>query len=130
MAVTLHTSHGEMKVEIFCDAVPRTCFNFLALAASGYYDGTLFHRNVRGFMLQGGDPTGSGERSALAFFSSPLNGARERWWARGVWTARARERSRVPNACAVENDRLSRASQARAASRYGAANSETSCGAS
>ena len=67
MAVTLHTSHGEMKVEIFCDAVPRTCFNFLALASSGYYDGTPFHRNVRGFMLQGGDPTGTGERSTVFF---------------------------------------------------------------
>ena len=61
MAVTLHTNHGDMKLEIFCDSVPRTAFNFLALAASGYYDGTLFHRNVKGFMLQGGDPTGTGK---------------------------------------------------------------------
>ena len=61
MSVTLHTTHGDMKLEIFCDSVPRTSFNFLALVASGYYDGTLFHRNVRGFMLQGGDPTGSGK---------------------------------------------------------------------
>jgi cyclophilin family peptidyl-prolyl cis-trans isomerase len=50
-----------VKLEIFCDSVPRTAFNFLALAASGYYDGTLFHRNVRGFMVQGGDPTGTGK---------------------------------------------------------------------
>ena len=61
MAVTLHTSHGDIKLEIYCDTVPRTAFNFLALCASGYYDGTLFHRNVKGFMLQGGDPTGSGK---------------------------------------------------------------------
>ena len=84
MAVTLHTSHGEMKVEIFCDAVPRTCFNFLALASSGYYDGTPFHRNVRGFMLQGGDPTGTGERSTVFF----LHGARE-----GLPGAHTRRRS-------------------------------------
>ena len=61
MSVTLHTSHGPIKLELFCDSVPRTTFNFLALAASGYYDGTIFHRNVKGFMLQGGDPTGTGK---------------------------------------------------------------------
>lgn len=61
MSVTLHTNHGDVKLEIFCDSVPRTAFNFLALAASGYYDGTQFHRNVRGFMVQGGDPTGTGK---------------------------------------------------------------------
>ena len=57
-AVTLHTSLGDLKAEIFCEEVPRTAENFLALCASGYYDGTLFHRNIRGFMIQGGDPTG------------------------------------------------------------------------
>ena len=44
--------------------MPRTTFNFLALAASGYYDGTLFHRNIKGFMVQGGDPTGAGKGGA------------------------------------------------------------------
>ena len=61
MSVTLHTTMGDIKIEIYCDSVPRTAFNFLALAASGYYDGTLLHRNVRGFMVQGGDPTGNGK---------------------------------------------------------------------
>lgn len=46
---------------MFCDTVPNSSFNFLALAASGYYDGSLFHRNMKGFMLQGGDPTGTGK---------------------------------------------------------------------
>ena len=64
MAVTLHTNRGDLKLEIFCDTVPRTAFNFLALAASGYYDGCLFHRNIKGFMLQGGDPTNSGKGGA------------------------------------------------------------------
>lgn len=41
--------------------VPKAAFNFLALAASGYYNNTLFHRNIRGFMIQGGDPTGTGK---------------------------------------------------------------------
>ena len=56
MSVTLHTSLGDLKLEIFCDTAPRTSFNFLALAASGAYDGTLAcHRNIAGFMMQGGD---------------------------------------------------------------------------
>ena len=58
MAVTLHTSLGDLKLEIFCDTAPRTSFNFLALAASGRYDGTIFHRNIKGFMIQGGDTSG------------------------------------------------------------------------
>jgi len=61
MSLTMHTNHGDVKIEIFCDNVPRTAFNFLALAASGYYDGTRFHRNIKGFMLQGGDPTNTGK---------------------------------------------------------------------
>ena len=61
MSVTLHTSLGDVKIELFCDTAPRTCFNFLALAASGSYDKTLFHRNMRDFMIQGGDPTGTGK---------------------------------------------------------------------
>jgi peptidyl-prolyl cis-trans isomerase-like 3 len=54
MSVTLHTSLGDIKLEVFCDTSPRTSFNFLALCASGYYNGTLFHRNIPGFMIQGG----------------------------------------------------------------------------
>jgi peptidyl-prolyl cis-trans isomerase-like 3 len=42
MSVTIHTSIGDLKLEIFCDTAPRTAFNFLALAASGSYDGTTF----------------------------------------------------------------------------------------
>ena len=52
MSVTLHTSIGDVKLEIFCDTAPRTAFNFLALCANGSYDGTLFHRNIRGFMVR------------------------------------------------------------------------------
>ncbi|CAI5537466.1 unnamed protein product [Closterium sp. Naga37s-1] len=60
MSVTLHTNLGDIKCELFCDEVPKACENFLALCASGYYDTTIFHRNIRGFMIQGGDPTGTG----------------------------------------------------------------------
>ncbi|KAI9325634.1 cyclophilin-like domain-containing protein [Obelidium mucronatum] len=61
MALTLHTDLGDLKVEIFCEAVPRTAENFLALAASGYYNNNLFHRNIKGFMVQTGDPSGTGK---------------------------------------------------------------------
>jgi peptidyl-prolyl cis-trans isomerase-like 3 len=47
MSVTLVTSHGDIKIELFCDTAPRTTFNFLALAASNYYNGTIFHRNMK-----------------------------------------------------------------------------------
>ncbi len=57
-AVTLHTALGDLKIEVFCEEVPRAAENFLALCASGYYNDTIFHRNIRGFMIQGGDPTG------------------------------------------------------------------------
>jgi len=60
-SVTLHTTHGELKVELFCEATPKAAENFLALAAAGYYDGCLFHRNMKTFMVQTGDPTGTGK---------------------------------------------------------------------
>jgi len=61
MSVTLHTTLGELKIEIACDIVPKSAFNFMALCASGQYDGTIFHRNMKNFMIQGGDPTGTGK---------------------------------------------------------------------
>jgi peptidyl-prolyl cis-trans isomerase-like 3 len=61
MSVTLHTSHGDLKIEIFCEQVPKAAKNFLALCAKGDYDGTIFHRNIKGFIVQGGDPTGTGK---------------------------------------------------------------------
>mmetsp|Transcript_3641 Transcript_3641/g.4955 ORF Transcript_3641/g.4955 Transcript_3641/m.4955 type:complete len:167 (+) Transcript_3641:53-553(+) len=61
MAVTLHTNLGNLKIELHCDLVPKTCKNFLALCASGYYDGTIFHRNIAKFIIQGGDPSGTGK---------------------------------------------------------------------
>jgi peptidyl-prolyl cis-trans isomerase-like 3 len=60
MAVTLHTTLGDIKVELFCEQVPLACENFLALCASNYYSDCLFHRNIKGFMVQTGDPTNVG----------------------------------------------------------------------
>ncbi|GIX64956.1 cyclophilin, putative [Babesia caballi] len=61
MAVTLHTSHGDLKLELHCREAPKTCKNFLALCASDFYNGLTFHRNIKGFLVQGGDPTGDGK---------------------------------------------------------------------
>ncbi|KXN86058.1 Peptidyl-prolyl cis-trans isomerase-like 3, partial [Leucoagaricus sp. SymC.cos] len=60
-SVTLHTTHGDLKIEIFCEAVPKAAENFLALCAANYYDGCIFHRNIKAFMVQTGDPSGSGK---------------------------------------------------------------------
>jgi len=56
MSVTLHTNLGDIKVEVFCESVPKTAENFLALCASGYYDGSAFHRLIPNFMVQTGAP--------------------------------------------------------------------------
>ncbi|XP_064395108.1 peptidyl-prolyl cis-trans isomerase-like 3 [Halichondria panicea] len=61
MSVTLHTDLGDIKIELYCDLIPRACENFLALCASGYYNDSLFHRNIKDFMVQTGDPTGTGK---------------------------------------------------------------------
>jgi peptidyl-prolyl cis-trans isomerase B (cyclophilin B) len=57
---TLHTSHGAIGVELFPDDAPKTVENFTALAGKGFYDGVVFHRVIPDFMIQGGDPTGTG----------------------------------------------------------------------
>jgi cyclophilin family peptidyl-prolyl cis-trans isomerase len=54
------TSHGTFKAELFDDLAPRTAKNFSDLARDGFYDGVIFHRVIDGFMIQGGDPTGTG----------------------------------------------------------------------
>ncbi|KAM7200927.1 Cyclophilin-like domain containing protein [Rhypophila sp. PSN 637] len=56
MSVTLHTTLGDLKIEVFCESVPKTAENFLALCASNYYDGSPFHRLMPGFMVQTGAP--------------------------------------------------------------------------
>ncbi len=59
-AATLHTNHGAIEVELFDDDAPKTVENFLKLARDGFYDGVVFHRVIPDFMIQGGDPTGTG----------------------------------------------------------------------
>jgi len=58
--VTIETNHGTIKAEMFVDKAPKTAGNFIELAKKGYFDGVIFHRVIDGFMIQGGDPTGTG----------------------------------------------------------------------
>uniref|UniRef100_A0AAR2IGD9 PPIase cyclophilin-type domain-containing protein n=1 Tax=Pygocentrus nattereri TaxID=42514 RepID=A0AAR2IGD9_PYGNA len=58
--VRLHTNKGDLNMELHCDKVPKAGENFIKLCKKGYYDGTIFHRSIRNFMIQGGDPTGTG----------------------------------------------------------------------
>lgn len=65
--VRMHTSLGDLNIELHCDLVPKTCENFMALAQGGYYNDTLFHRLIPNFMIQGGDPTGTGTGGTSVF---------------------------------------------------------------
>ncbi|MCH8741754.1 peptidylprolyl isomerase [Patescibacteria group bacterium] len=56
MIAIMQTNFGEIKLELFTSAAPETVENFIKLAESGFYDGTKFHRVIKGFMIQGGDP--------------------------------------------------------------------------
>jgi peptidyl-prolyl cis-trans isomerase B (cyclophilin B) len=57
---TMQTNKGTIELELFDDDAPKTVRNFVKLAGDGYYDGVIFHRVIPDFMIQGGDPTGTG----------------------------------------------------------------------
>ncbi|MCD2257245.1 peptidylprolyl isomerase [Agrilactobacillus fermenti] len=57
---TVHTNMGDIEVQLFDELVPKTVENFVSLAKNGYYDNIIFHRVIPDFMIQGGDPTGTG----------------------------------------------------------------------
>lgn len=56
----MHTTKGDITLRLFPDVAPKTVANFVGLAKQGYYDGVIFHRVISDFMIQGGDPTGTG----------------------------------------------------------------------
>ena len=58
--VTIQTTQGTIKVELYPQVAPNTVNNFISLVKKGFYDGTIFHRVIPGFMIQGGDPEGTG----------------------------------------------------------------------
>ena len=78
-SVVLHTTQGELAVELFAKQTPLTCRNFLQHCLDGYYDNTIFHRLVPGFILQGGDPTGTGNGGESIYDGGALSGDLDPW---------------------------------------------------
>ncbi len=71
--LTLHTNHGPITVELFDDDAPKTVENFRRLAGEGFYDEVIFHRVIRDFMVQGGDPDGTGRGGPGYEFEDEFN---------------------------------------------------------
>jgi peptidyl-prolyl cis-trans isomerase B (cyclophilin B) len=69
----LHTNHGVIAVELFDEDAPKTVENFLKLTRDGFYDGVIFHRVIPDFMIQGGDPTGTGTGGPGYTFEDEIN---------------------------------------------------------
>ncbi|HEY6187050.1 MAG TPA: peptidylprolyl isomerase [Pyrinomonadaceae bacterium] len=72
----IQTNKGTIRFELLEDEAPKTTENFRLLAEKGYYDGVIFHRVIKGFMIQGGDPTGTGRGGASAWggrFNDEIN---------------------------------------------------------
>lgn len=65
--VSLETSMGPVVVELYNSYAPKTCHNFATLVSRNYYNGTIFHRIISDFMIQGGDPTGTGRGGESIF---------------------------------------------------------------
>ncbi len=78
----LHTNHGDVTIEFDTPASPLAVNNFVFLARDGFYDGVIFHRVVPGFVVQGGDPTGTGRGGPGYRFRDELEG--EGAYARGT----------------------------------------------
>jgi len=69
----LHTNHGDIEVTLFEEDAPKTVGNFVKLAGDGFYDGVIFHRVIKDFMIQGGDPTGTGTGGPGYTFEDEFN---------------------------------------------------------
>jgi peptidyl-prolyl cis-trans isomerase B (cyclophilin B) len=72
-AATLHTNKGAISIELFDDDAPKTVENFRKLAGDGFYNGVIFHRVIPDFMVQGGDPTGTGSGGPGYTFEDEFN---------------------------------------------------------
>ena len=73
MNATLQTNHGAIEVELYQGEAPKTVENFVKLARDGFYDGLIFHRVIPDFMVQGGDPTGTGRGGPGYTFEDEFN---------------------------------------------------------
>ena len=69
--VVLETNQGKIEIKLMPGIAPKACANFIGLVEKGYYDGTIFHRVIKGFMIQGGDPTGTG-RGGESIWGGPF----------------------------------------------------------
>ncbi|KAG4420449.1 hypothetical protein IFR04_006369 [Cadophora malorum] len=78
----LHTTSGDISLELWAQQIPLTCRNFLQHCLDGYYDNTIFHRLVPGFILQGGDPTGTGSGGESIYDGGQYAESREE---NGIW---------------------------------------------
>jgi peptidyl-prolyl cis-trans isomerase B (cyclophilin B) len=72
-SATLQTNHGAIGIELFDEDAPKTVQNFVKLAHDGFYDGVIFHRVIPDFMIQGGDPTGTGSGGPGYTFADEFN---------------------------------------------------------
>ena len=70
---TMHTNHGPIELELYDEDAPKTVENFRKLAGDGFYDGVIFHRVIPDFMIQGGDPTGTGTGGPGYTFEDEFN---------------------------------------------------------
>jgi len=78
-SATLTTDKGDITVDLFTEGAPKAANNFLDLARKGFYDGVIFHRIVPGFVIQGGDPTGTGRGGpGYQFEDEPFKGEYDR----------------------------------------------------
>jgi cyclophilin family peptidyl-prolyl cis-trans isomerase len=73
MNATLQTNHGAIELELFPEDAPKTVENFVSLAGDGFYNGVIFHRVIPDFMIQGGDPTGTGSGGPGYSFEDEFN---------------------------------------------------------
>jgi peptidyl-prolyl cis-trans isomerase B (cyclophilin B) len=69
----MHTNHGDITVELFDEEAPKTVENFKKLAGDNFYNGVIFHRVIKDFMIQGGDPTGTGRGGPGYTFEDEFN---------------------------------------------------------
>ena len=69
----LHTNHGDIEINLFEEDAPKTVENFVKLAGDGFYDGVIFHRVIKDFMIQGGDPDGTGMGGPGYTFEDEIN---------------------------------------------------------
>jgi cyclophilin family peptidyl-prolyl cis-trans isomerase len=83
-SATIRTNHGDITASLYAGDAPRTVNNFVFLAREGFYDGVIFHRVIRDFMIQGGDPTGTGTGGPGYKFADELEAAQAKGYETGT----------------------------------------------